>query len=108
MPKSFMAELGEDYVYVAGHLGKDAETKTTQSGKSLTKSSIAVNRGQDLADWYGLIWWEDDKAERLVKVQGIRLVGKLSHREYNGKEYVDITVRMFEAYRPRNREEAPW
>jgi single-strand DNA-binding protein len=108
MPKSFMAELDEDFVYVCGHLGKDAETKTTTTGKQLTKDSIAVNRGQELADWYTLVWWDNEQAERLVKGQAIRLVGKLSKREYNGKEYVDITVKMFEAYKPRNRDEAPW
>jgi single-stranded DNA-binding protein len=107
MPRSFMAKLDEEFVYVAGHLGRDTETKVTQSGKEVIRSSIAVNKGQDVADWYGLVWWEDEKAKLLVKGQAIRLVGKLASREYNGKTYTDITVQFYQAYRPKDRELPP-
>jgi len=83
-------------VIMIGHLGKDAETKFTPSGLSVSKFSLATNRStkdqssgewKDVTDWHNIAVWKTDHiANFLLKGKQIYLEGRLESRSYEDKE----------------------
>lgn len=99
-------------VQLIGNLGKDVEYKKLDSGKSLSRVSIATKdiykdkTGEKVVDtqWHQLVGWGKtaDNMEMLMK-QGKRVAvaGKLKHRTYEDKDgikrYVsEVWVNEFE------------
>ena len=83
---------------IKGHCGRDPETKITPSGKAVCEVSVAVSEGKGDAKtttWYKCTAWEDD-AELLTdnfrKGDAIHIEGPAKVREYQGKEYPEITA----------------
>lgn len=72
-------------VNLTGRLGKDPEIKTTNSGKSVTAFSVAVQDGKDRTYWLPIVAWENT-AEFICKYfhkgDGIEITGKLTERKY--------------------------
>jgi single-strand DNA-binding protein len=83
-------------VILMGNLGKDAETKFTPSGISVSKFSIATGRRQkdaqsgewkDITDWHNIVMWRTENiANYLLKGKQIYLEGRLESRSYEDKE----------------------
>src|SRR4030081_732105 len=83
-------------VFLLGRLGKDAETKFTPSGISVSKFSLATNRRakdqqrgerKDLTDWHNIVMWKSENvANYLLKGKQIHLEGRLETRSYEDKE----------------------
>jgi len=83
-------------VIMIGHLGKDAETKFTPSGLSVSKFTLATNRStkdqssgewKDITDWHNIAVWKTDHiANYLLKGKQIYLEGRLESRSYEDKE----------------------
>jgi single-strand DNA-binding protein len=83
-------------VILLGHLGKDAETKFTPSGISLSKFSLATNRRskdqqtgewKDITDWHNIVAWKTENvANYLLKGKQIFLEGRIESRSYEDKE----------------------
>lgn len=83
-------------VTLLGHLGKDAETKFTPSGISLSKFSLATNRRtkdaqsgewKDITDWHNIVAWKTENvANYLLKGKQIFLEGRIETRSYEDKE----------------------
>jgi len=83
-------------VILIGHLGKDAETKFTPSGVSLSKFSLATNRRtkdqgsgewKDITDWHNIVAWKTESvANYLLKGKQIFLEGRIETRSYEDKE----------------------
>jgi single-strand DNA-binding protein len=83
-------------VTLLGHLGKDAETKFTPSGISLSKFSLATNRRtkdaqsgewKDITDWHNIVAWKTENvANYLLKGKQIYLEGRIENRSYEDKE----------------------
>ena len=83
-------------VILIGHLGKDAETKFTPSGISLSKFSLATNRRtkdqqsgewKDITDWHNIVAWKTESvANYLLKGKQIFLEGRIETRSYEDKE----------------------
>ncbi|MCM1368251.1 MAG: single-stranded DNA-binding protein [Roseburia sp.] len=83
-----------------GNLTKDPEHQTTQSGVSVCKMSIAVNRnftdanGERRADYFNIVAWRglaDNCARFLSKGKKIAVVGSIQNRSYekdNQTKYV--------------------
>ena len=79
-----------------GHLGKDAETRFTPSGTSVSKFSLATNRRvkdqqtgewKDVTDWHNIVLWRSENlANYLLKGKQIYLEGRLESRSYEDKE----------------------
>ena len=84
---------------IAGGIGKDAETRTTQSGKNVTSFSVAVSKGRDKETiWFDCSIWGErgDKVAQYIRKGGkITVSGEVSAREHNGKAYLQIFVRDF-------------
>ena len=83
-------------VILVGNLGRDAETKFTQSGKAVTRFSLATSRPvknprtnewEEETNWSNVVIWEQEKlAEFLTKGKQVYIDGRLQTRNYNDKE----------------------
>ncbi|HXB75240.1 MAG TPA: single-stranded DNA-binding protein [Candidatus Acidoferrales bacterium] len=91
-----MASRSVNKVILIGHLGKDAETKFTPSGISVSKFTLATNRRtkdqqsgewKDITDWHNIVMWRTEHvANFLLKGKQIFLEGRLETRSYEDKE----------------------
>jgi len=91
-----MATRSVNKVILLGHLGKDAETKFTPSGISVSKFSLATNRRskdqqtgewKDTTDWHNIVMWRTENvANYLLKGKQIYLEGRLENRSWEDKE----------------------
>lgn len=73
-----------------GRMAASPELRTTQSGKSVTSFTVAVDRGKDQpVDWIDCVAWEKT-AEMICKWFGkgkmIAIVGHLQTRTYEDKQ----------------------
>jgi len=83
-------------VILLGRLGRDAETKFTPSGASVTKFSLATNRNikdqqsgewKEETDWANIVLWKADNiANYLTKGKMVYLEGRLQSRSYDDKD----------------------
>jgi single-strand DNA-binding protein len=91
-----MASRSVNKVILLGHLGKDAETKYTPSGISVSKFSLATSRRskdqqsgewKDITDWHNIVMWRTENvANYLLKGKQIYLEGRIESRSYDDKE----------------------
>jgi single-strand DNA-binding protein len=85
-------------ITIAGNIGKDAETRTTQGGDSVTSFNVAVEdrAGKEKATlWFSCSLWGkrgDALAQYLTKGSKVCVAGDLSTREHEGKTYLQIRV----------------
>jgi single-strand DNA-binding protein len=95
-------------VHLAGHLGKDPETRFTPSGQKVTTFSMAINfrKGkEDLTIWVRVTVWGDrlDKMlSYLKKGSGVIVTGRMnpptSYTDKEGRTQVslEVTAEMIE------------
>jgi single-strand DNA-binding protein len=91
-----MASRSVNKVILLGNLGKDAETKFTPSGISLSKFSLATTRRakdqqsgewKDITDWHNIVMWKTENvANYLLKGKKVYLEGRIESRSYEDKE----------------------
>ena len=91
-----MATRSVNKVILLGHLGKDAETKFTPGGISVSRFSLATNRRtkdqqtgewKDVTDWHNIVMWRTENvANYLLKGKQIYLEGRIENRSYDDKE----------------------
>ncbi len=85
-------------ITIAGNIGKDAETRTTQSGDSVTSFNVAVEdrQGKEKATlWFTCSLWGkrgESLAQYLTKGSKVAVSGDLSTREHDGKTYLQVRV----------------
>lgn len=83
-------------ITVAGNIGKDATTRTTQGGDKVTGWPVAVEErnGQDKRTlWFDCTLWGargEKLAQYLTKGSKVSVAGELSMREHEGKTYLTI------------------
>lgn len=83
-------------ITIAGNIGKDASTRQTQSGDSVTGFSVAVEErnGRDKRTiWFDVSIWGrrgDALAQYLTKGSKVAVSGDLSTRDHEGKTYLTI------------------
>lgn len=81
---------------IAGGIGKDAVTRTTQSGDKVTGFSVAVEErnGQDKRTlWFDCSLWGrrgEALAQYLTKGTRVTVSGDLSTREHEGRTYLTL------------------
>lgn len=83
-------------ITIAGRIGKDAETRTTQGGDQVTGFTVAVDEG--FGDKKRTLWFDCSQwgkrgaavAQYLTKGTSVTVTGDLSTREYEGKTYLTI------------------
>ena len=86
-------------IQLIGNLGRDAEVKSTQTGKSLARVSIATKevysnqKGERTVDvqWHNLIGWgkvAENMEVFFKKGKNVAVQGKLTHRSYEDAQGV--------------------
>lgn len=95
-------------VHIAGHLGKDPETRFTANGQKVTSFTVAVNQRkgkEDVTVWVRVIIWGDrfDKmVSYLKKGSGVIVTGRMNppttyvDKEGRTQVSVEITAEMIE------------
>src|SRR5260370_21810508 len=84
-------------VILLGNLGRDPETRYTNSGSSVTNFSIATKESfadksgtqQDRTDWHNIIVWGKQGemcAQYLKKGSPVYVEARTSYREYEAKD----------------------
>jgi single-strand DNA-binding protein len=91
-----MASRTVNKVTLIGRLGKDAESKFTQSGTSVATFSIATNWRQkdqqtgewkEHTDWHNIVLWRSENVvPYLTKGTQVYIEGRLQTRNYENKE----------------------
>jgi single-strand DNA-binding protein len=91
-----MASRSVNKVILLGHLGKDAETRFTPSGISVSKFSLATSRRskdqqtgewKENTDWHNIVMWRTENvANYLLKGKQIYLEGRIENRSYEDKD----------------------
>lgn len=91
-----MASRSVNKVILLGHLGKDAESRFTPQGVSVTSFSVATNRRfkdsqtgewKDETDWHNIVLWRaENLATYLTKGTQVYVEGRLQTRNYENKE----------------------
>jgi len=83
-------------ITIAGRLGRDAETRFTPNGKSVTSFSVADDQGKEKeAIWWRCQMWGErgeKLAQYLTKGSSVTVSGNVSEREHEGKKYYDVRV----------------
>ncbi len=83
-------------ITIAGNIGKDAVTRSTQNGDKVTSWSVAVEerQGQDKRTiWFDVSLWGkrgENLAQYLTKGSKVAVSGDLSTREHEGKTYLTV------------------
>ena len=83
---------------IAGNVGKDAEVRNTQNGKTVCNFTVAVSGRSKDADstWFDCALW-GERGEKLAqyirKGDKITVAGEVSAREHSGKAYLQIFVK---------------
>jgi single-strand DNA-binding protein len=92
-----MAERSINKVLLIGRAGADAETFHTQSGKAVSRLSLAMNRQwtdaekqvHEETEWIPVVIWDREKlAEYLTKGEKLFVEGRLQTHSYEDKEGV--------------------
>lgn len=91
-----MASRSVNKVILIGRLGKDAETKFTPSGASVSNFSLATDRRwkdqqsgdwKEETDWHNIVFWRaENVAQYLTKGKQVYIEGRLQTRSYDDKE----------------------
>lgn len=91
-----MASRSVNKVILLGHLGRDAETRFTPSGVSITRFSVATNRRwkdqqtgdwKEETDWHNVsLWRSENMASYLTKGKQVYVEGRLQTRSYEDKD----------------------
>ena len=83
-------------IVVAGNVGKDAETRRTQSGDAVTSWSVAVegrNGTEKTTLWFKCSLWGkrgENLAQYLTKGSRVVVSGDLDQELYDGKTYLTV------------------
>ena len=91
-----MASRSVNKVILLGHLGKDAETKFTASGSSVSNFTLATNRRwkdkqtgefKEETDWHRCVLWDSERVSTyLLKGKQVYIEGRLQTRSYDDKD----------------------
>lgn len=97
-------------VEIQGFLGRDAEEKTFESGRTLVSMSIATNESFknkndewiNSTTWHNVAYWKNKKDEDLSflkKGELVSVTGKLNTRKYTDKKGDDKYITEVVAFK---------
>src|SRR5947208_1157434 len=91
-----MASRSVNKVILVGNLGRDAETKFTPSGASVTRFAVATSRSwkdqqtnewKEETNWTNVVLWrQENVANYLTKGKQVYIEGRLQSRSYDDKD----------------------
>ena len=89
-------------VILVGNLGRDAETKYTPAGTSVTNFSLATTRRwkdqqsgewKEQTEWHRIVYWKaENVANYLLKGKQVYVEGRLQTRNYDDKDGKKVYV----------------
>src|SRR5262249_60900269 len=91
-------------IMLIGNLGRDPEMSYTQSGKAVTKFSLAVNRrtrdrdtneSREETQWFNIVAWEQKGEfanQYLHKGSKVYVEGRMTSHKYTDKDGVERTA----------------
>ena len=91
-------------IMLIGNLGRDPEMHYTQSGKALTRFSLAVSRrmkdpesgeNREETTWFTVVAWErlaETCSQYLHKGSKVYIEGRMTSRKYTNKDGVEVTA----------------
>jgi single-strand DNA-binding protein len=92
-----MASRSVNKVILLGNIGKDAETKYTQSGTAVSNFSLATNRRwkdqqtgewKDETEWHRCVLWKsENRSQYLLKGTSVYIEGRLQTRSWEDKDH---------------------
>lgn len=92
-----------NFIHIAGHLGKDPETRFTQTGTKVTTLTVATNSrkgGQDVTIWWKVTIWDDqfkNMLPHMKKGSAVIVFGEMQKPEIftdrEGKPQVSLDIR---------------
>ncbi|MUP48927.1 single-stranded DNA-binding protein [Veillonellaceae bacterium M2-8] len=95
-------------IIVTGNAGKDAETRTTQTGKQMTSFSLAIYNGvnkqtnePNAPTWLRVIAFDNLQATKVAKGTKILVIGKLKGNTWTdgqGQKHEKIEIWASEVY----------
>lgn len=96
-------------ITITGYLSRDAETRTTQGGDSITTWNVPVKQGfgdREKTNWFRVSIWgkRADFASKARKGEFVTVTGELTIGEYEGKPQYEIRANDFQAVRTAPRE----
>lgn len=100
-------------ITIAGNIGRDAVTRTTQGGEAVTGWTVAVEerKGQEKRTlWFDCNLWGkrgESLAQYLTKGSKVAVTGDLSTREHEGKTYLTVRVSEVTLLGGGQRDDAP-
>lgn len=107
------SKLQDGSIIVCGYVAKDAELKTTQTGKSLCRWSVSVGTRQKGEEketiWVSCQAWHDAAraASQIKKGDTVLAVGKIETNKYEGKTYKNLVCEFVSIMRGAPAESAP-
>lgn len=91
-----MASRSVNKVILIGNLGRDAETKFTPSGTSVTRFAVATTRSwkdqqsnewKEETNWTNVVLWrQENLSNYLIKGKQVYVEGRLQTRSYDDKD----------------------
>ncbi len=91
-----MASRSVNKAILIGHLGKDAETRYTPSGVSVTNFTLATSRRwkdkntgewREETDWHNIVLWrQENVANYLTKGKQVYVEGRIQNRSYEDRD----------------------
>lgn len=104
-------------ITIAGHIGKNAEAKTTGDGKNIVSFTVAVSVGygdKKVTNWFDIVTFRavpDWKMQLLNKGANVVVVGdfKETITEKDGKNYhhLNVLAETIEVFNKKEESEAP-
>jgi single-strand DNA-binding protein len=92
-----MATRSVNKVILLGHIGKDAETKYTQSGTAVSNFTLATNRSwkdqqtgewKEETEWHRCVLWKsENRSSYLTKGTPVYIEGRLQTRSWEDKDH---------------------
>ena len=91
-------------IMLIGNLGRNPEMSYTQSGKAITKFSLAVSRrsrdrdsneSREETTWFNIVAWEQKGEfanQYLHKGSRVYVEGRMTSRRYTNKDNVEVTA----------------
>lgn len=82
-------------ITILGRLGRDPETRFTNSGKQVCDFSVATDRksgGESIADWHKVVCWDktaEIAGKFLKKGAEVMVTGDVRYSKYTGKDGVE-------------------
>lgn len=95
---------------IVGRLINDAEAKSDKNGNNIEKFTVAVNQNKDKSRLY-TCYYHGERGRKihayLLRGRQVQIVGSPEWRDYNGKEYENVSVSLIELIGSKNEQYSP-